>query len=360
MIQKKAFFVGGGTGGHINSALALGKYFAEQNFKIHYFSGKRELDYKLFADQPVSHLDSLPLRYKNPIKILKSLWVNLGTFFSTLLYLKKEKPSFVFGVGGYVCGPVLLAAFILKIPVFILEQNSVMGLTNLLLSKISTKIFVHFAQTRGLQNSNKVVVSGNPIRSAFYQKLAQEKNQSKDSFNVLVFGGSLGAKAINECIVQFKKKDSDFPISIRHQTGLKNEVNTQGNPGVHVDYQPLPYLDHIEAEYAWSDLIICRSGASSVSELRVVKKPVILIPYPGHKDRHQYYNAEFLKAEVDFDVTVSSVENLMEDDFKLLSDCIAKHRNFLYDKTKETHSADSPQCVDGATVKIFKEVMNYV
>src|SRR6478752_6987880 len=148
--MKNAVLVAGGTGGHINAAIAIGEALSSEGWSVHYLTGKRPLDYKLFKGQKVRHLDSKPLRTNNPFQFISNVVMNFVSFFTILFEFLKNRPTFIVGAGGYVCGPSLLAGFLLFIPVFIIEQNAVMGLTNRILGWISTSIFVHFTKTRGL------------------------------------------------------------------------------------------------------------------------------------------------------------------------------------------------------------------
>lgn len=298
--MKYAVLVAGGTGGHINAALAVGESLREEGFEIKYLTGKRSLDYKLFQGQPVHHLSSKPLRTNNPVQLFKNLGANLASFLAIFLSFLTRRPKFVVGAGGYVCGPTLLAAYLQFIPVYIIEQNAVMGLTNRILGWISSRIFVHFTETKGLSPNlqKKVRVVGNPTRKAI-QPVAHKKREG--SLKVLVFGGSLGATQINNVIFDILKTPPFTDLSIHHQIGGDQKI-----PDIKttVDYHPMNYIDHIQKEYEWCDVIIARSGASTVSELAIIRKPVLIIPFPQATDNHQYFNAHIFKKEADFTVEV--------------------------------------------------------
>lgn len=298
--MKYAVLVAGGTGGHINAALAVGEALKEEGFDILYLTGKRPLDYKLFKGQPVRNLDSKPLRTSNPIQLFKNILHNFISFFSIFFTLLKHRPQFIVGAGGYVCGPTLLAGFLQFIPVFIIEQNAVMGLTNKILGWISKRIFVHFTETKGLSQSlsRKVRVVGNPTRKSI-QPVSFKSREGE--LKVLVFGGSLGAAQINNVIFDVLKDHSLPPMSIHHQLGQDQKV-----PAVdtHIHYQPMAYIDNMQNEYEWCDVIIARSGASTVSELAIIKKPVLIFPFPLATDNHQFFNAEIFRSESDFTVEV--------------------------------------------------------
>lgn len=352
--HQHVFIVAGGTGGHINAALAIGDLL-ENDYQVLYLTGKRELDYKLFSNKNVLHLDAQPLRYKNPFKLLNSFINNILTFFKIILLVKRYNPKFILGAGGYVCGPTILAGFLFFKKTYIVEQNSVMGLTNKLLSWFSTKIFVHFKKTIGLNEKykNKVIVSGNPIRNSI-NSINFKRREIKDHFNILVFGGSLGALEINLMLEKFLNIKQNFKINIKHQTGLATNNISKWESCFH--YESYKYIDNMAQMYDWADFCITRAGASTISELRVVQKPCLLIPYPFATDNHQKYNAEFLKEEVNFLVYIHSVKELVENDCLLLNQIISDVFN-----TQKI----PPQWIqyhDKSTLRVIEEIkkdMNY-
>lgn len=295
-----AVLVAGGTGGHINAALAIGESLVSEGWNVEYLTGKRPLDYKLFKGQNVRHLDSKPLRTSNPFQLVSNIVMNFVSFFSILIAFIKNRPQVIVGAGGYVCGPTLLAGYLLFIPVFIIEQNAVMGLTNRILGWISTRIFVHFTKTKGLSShlAKKVRVVGNPTRRAI-QPVSSKVFDGE--LRVLVFGGSLGAQQINKVIWDVLKNPSIQRLSIHHQLGgdvKAPEIATTAN------YVPMSYIDNMQKEYEWCDVIISRSGASTISELAIIKKPVLIFPYPAATDNHQVYNAQIFQEEADFTVEI--------------------------------------------------------
>lgn len=299
--QGQAVLVAGGTGGHINAALAMGERLAQQGYQIRYLTGQRPLDYKLFKGLSAEHLSSWPLRTKNPLKLVMAILRNTLVFLKIFFSFMKTRPRFVVGAGGYVCGPTLLAGKLLGIPVFIFEQNAVLGLTNKILARICDLIFAHFRETKGLPPSlkGKVRVVGNPTR----QSIQRADERAKDgTLRILVFGGSLGATQINQLVQAWVQKNQDSPVSVIHQTG--QDENPALNIGSKVEYRAQKYLDQIQDQYAWCDVIIGRAGASTVAELRIVKKPCFLVPFPQATDNHQWWNALQFKEESDFTVDV--------------------------------------------------------
>ncbi len=348
--MKFAVLVAGGTGGHINAALAVGEALKEKDYQIKYLTGKRALDYKLFQGLPVRHLDSKPLRTNNPIELLKNIIMNFLSFIEIFVSFMRKRPEFIVGAGGYVCGPTLLAGFLQGIPVFIIEQNAVMGLTNRILGWISGRIFVHFTETRGLSEKlkQKVRVVGNPTRKSIQPVPVKTPD---DVLKVLVFGGSLGASQINDVVFDIVKKPPFVSLSIHHQigfgtmpTGLQTEI----------DYVPMSYIDNMQKEYEWCDVIVARSGASTVSELAIIKKPVLIIPYPQATDNHQWFNAQIFRKEADYSVEVL--------DPKIShSDAVIRVVEFL----RQAHAGQlkltkDPGAGNSTCDQVLKEIQDYV
>lgn len=348
--MKHAVLVAGGTGGHINAALAIGESLSLEGWDVQYLTGKRPLDYKLFKGQNVRHLDSKPLRTNNPLQLAVNVLKNLLSFFVIMGEFLKKRPKVVVGAGGYVCGPTLLAGYLLFIPVFIIEQNAVMGLTNRILGWISSRIFVHFTKTQGLSKhlAKKVRVVGNPTRKAI-QPVSQKKFDGE--LKVLVFGGSLGAAQINKVIFDVLADPAVLPLSIHHQLGGDQktpEIKTK------VEYLPMNYIDDMQKEYAWCDVIISRSGASTVSELAIIKKPVLIFPYPAATDNHQVFNAEIFKEEADYTVEIL--------DPKLShSECVKRTQEFLLRASKEElRYSKIPAVGNHTSDQILKEIKSHV
>ena len=316
--MKRAVFVAGGTGGHINSAIALGDVFRDVGFHVRYISGRRYLDFKLYKDLDCLHIRSYGFLGKSNFFILKAIFFNFYSFFLIFFKFILKRPTFVFGTGGYVCGPVLLAAYCLGIHIYILEQNSVLGLTNRILSRFSRIVFTNFRSVKGLKDIKKVKNYGNPIKKEFFE---YNNDLQYKYFRILIFGGSLGSSEINDLVADFiKSYNHDIKISIFHQSGKIKA----GGCLIHnrIDYERVEYIDQISSEYSRADLIICRGGASTISELRVVQKEVIIIPIKFHGDKHQFYNAELLKEESSFPVHIYLVNELSKDNFKILNEII--------------------------------------
>lgn len=347
--MKYAVLVAGGTGGHINAAIAIGEVLEDEGWNVHFITGQRPLDYKLFKNYSTSYLATKPLRTKNPLILFSNLIMNIFSFFFIFTKFLWKRPKFIIGAGGYVCGPVLLAGFLQFIPVFIIEQNAVMGLTNKILGWFSKKIFVHFTKTLGLSSylSKKVVVVGNPTRKNIRPVPARNFD---GELKVLVFGGSLGAKQINEIIWELIKSPVTYPISIHHQVGEDYKIESSQE---NLKYISMKYIEDIQQEYEWCNVIIARAGASTISELAIIKKPVLLIPYPAATDNHQFHNARIFQAESDFSVEV------LEPQIKH-PDAIEAVKSFLSKAFKqELNYSKSPSKENQTCNNIIKEIKNY-
>ena len=348
--MKKAVLVAGGTGGHINAALAIGEALSTEGWEVQYLTGKRPLDYKLFKGQPVRHLDSKPLRTKNPFQLISNIVMNFVSFFSILMTFAKVRPKFIVGAGGYVCGPSLLAGYLLAIPVFIIEQNAVMGLTNRILGWISTRIFVHFTKTRGLSSSlsKKVRVVGNPTRKSIQPPPTKVFD---GELRVLVFGGSLGASQINKVIFDVLKKPAVEKLNIHHQLG--GEVKAPEIKST-AHYVPMNYIDNMQKEYEWCDVIISRSGASTVSELAIIKKPVLIFPYPAATDNHQVHNAQIFAEEADYTVEILDPKLSHED-------CVKRTQEFLVKASRqELKYSGNPSKGNHTCDEVLREIKSHV
>lgn len=296
--MEKVVFTTGGTGGHIYPALAIAKKMREKNIDVLFIgtSHRMEKDIVPCENFRFIGLDVLPLNsLKSGIKMLKAI-------FSTIKLLKKEKPQKIIGFGNYITIPVLVAANVLKIPYYLQEQNHTMGQANKWFYKGAKKVFIAFKNTIDSVKENqksKFIVTGNPLREEFYTKDKFEERKklgiAADEHGILIIGGSLGAKNINEAVSKnWKKIMADKKLKLFWATGKDNfdeatyRIRDFGTSVVK------PYFENVPQLMAACDLVICRAGASTISELIELEKPSILIPYDfvGQKE-----NADVLEFE---------------------------------------------------------------
>lgn len=288
---------GGGTGGHLFPGIAIAEEFLKRNAqtKVLFIGTKRGIESRLLNrlgyELQTIEIEGIKGRgtkalVKSAFQIPKSLW-------QARSILKQFGPDMVIGVGGYASGPAVLAAYLMKIPTFIAEQNAIPGVTNKILGNFADRIFITYAQTQECFPRQKVVISGNPVRASFTARKAQ-KDVAGDYRQLLIFGGSQGAEAINKSVVDMMPQLQKMGNKIRvvHQTGLsqmeavRKAYEQCGIQAVVTDF----IVDMAEA-YAQADLIICRAGATSLAEITVAGKAAVLIPYPWAANDHQMKNA---------------------------------------------------------------------
>lgn len=248
---------------------------------------------------PIYFLPVKALRGKGWLTKLLAPLRLLHAVFLAYRLIKKINPDVVLGMGGYASGPGGVAAWLLRKPLVIHEQNAVAGLTNKLLSKIATSVLQAFPNA--FSKNIAAITVGNPVRESITH-IARPDNyfqERKKPWHILVLGGSQGSLAINQLMTNWFSSCADQEsFLIWHQTGQKDYQSTQKRyePWPHSIYHVAPFVEKMTDAYAWADLVICRSGALTVSEVAAAGVPSILIPYPHAVDDHQYANALFLEA----------------------------------------------------------------
>lgn len=283
----------GGTGGHVFPALAVAKEISSRypHCEILFLGGKgpeREMVERAgikFKGLPAKGIVGGGLK-----KLLSSFWIAGGLFMS-VLQLLRFKPDVVIGFGGYAGFCPVLAAKMLGIPCAIHEQNSVPGVTNRILGRFVKKVFASFDDEAGAFPKDKVVLTGNPVRKEIVDSYTECNNSE-----VLIFGGSQGASAINAAMIEALPKLKKTGIKLLHQTG-KNDLNkvrkAYSDAGYDEDCVRPFILDMAEA-YKNAALVVCRSGASTIFEIAAAGKPAIFIPFPHATHDHQTSNARRL------------------------------------------------------------------
>ncbi|RNF74696.1 undecaprenyldiphospho-muramoylpentapeptide beta-N-acetylglucosaminyltransferase [Marinomonas rhizomae] len=292
---KRIVIMAGGTGGHIYPALACAQSFKDKGVDVEWLGSKGGMEESLVTKHDIA-LHSLSIkgvRGKGALGLLAAPFRILHAIGQAVAALQKIKPDVVLGMGGFVAGPGGVAAKILGIPLVVHEQNAIAGTTNKLLSKVANLKLQAF--DGALPHAISV---GNPIRSDILaQRVRVSRNGVARPLKLLVVGGSLGAKAINDVLPQVLAK---WPFSQRldvwHQTGVRNFEEVSGlYKAAGVDARVEPYLDNMDQAYYWADVVLCRAGAMTVSELAVAGLPSILVPYPYAIDDHQVANARYLE-----------------------------------------------------------------
>ena len=295
----KALFVAGGTGGHVYPALEVAREFKNSGVQIYWIGKEKSLEYEFskregFSFRPIK---SSGFRKKSFLKKILSIFNLIFSFFNSIYFLLKIKPKFIFCFGGYLSVGPGLASFMLGIPLFIHEQNSVAGSANKLLSNLATEVFEGFPNSfkRNLENINFV---GNPVRQEITSFTDTNKTVSAaKKFRLLILGGSQGSTQLNSLVMDSLSEVKDKSNwEIVHQTGEtdKEELN-HFYKSLNISFKVESFIKNMGEVYSNCDLVISRSGAMTVSELLVTYTPSILLPLPWATDDHQTLNAKYLE-----------------------------------------------------------------
>ena len=323
MSKKRILIMAGGTGGHIFPALAIAAELKSRGASVYWLGAKQGMENTLVPkhDYPLYVVNTIGLRGKNVLTLLKAFFVLSWSFFQTLMVLIKVRPDMVLGMGGYASGIGGIVAKTLFIPLVIHEQNTIPGTTNLILSKFAKKTFQAFSNS--FKEEVGAMTVGNPV---LFEPI--EKKSPTTIKNVLVLGGSLGAKKINETLAKI-----NTPVNIWHQTGKQHLDSTKalyrdhGSEGHKVE----SFIEAMNKAYNWADVVICRAGAMTISEIIASKSIAILIPFPYAVDDHQKFNAKYLSDKnaaillEEKDLTENKIDEILQslDKDKLSSICDA-------------------------------------
>ena len=304
--MKKVVIAGGGTGGHIYPAIAVAEALKEisKETEVIFIGSDSRMESKLIPEKGYTFYGfklSIPTK-KISVTLLKALYSQFGTFFSTYKLLKKIKPSMVFGIGGDISVPTVVSAKMLNIPVLLIDQNVVPGVANKFLSLFVKHIAIAFKETADYFGKGiNFYLTGNPIRivgtchGMSREEIAKKLGLDADRFTILIMGGSQGAQAINEAILNDLEDilNNNFQLvhlcGERHFEQIKNKTE-QIRIKYPKNYRIYPYFEDIPSLLACIDLSIIRAGATTIAEMLFYKIPMILIPYP-HAGGHQIPNA---------------------------------------------------------------------
>lgn len=296
----RVLIAGGGTGGHLYPGVALAEEITTRQKGNHvlFVGTTRGIEARVVPDlgYPIQYIDVVGLKGKGALGLLRGLFQVPVAFMQSMKILREFKPEVAIGVGGYASGPMILAAWLSRIPTAILEQNTVPGITNRVLAKFVDAVYVMFDSSANRFPKRKVHALGNPIRRQLLDNFLRSKIESADQkFNVLVLGGSQGAHTVNLRMLEAAEhlKPHFGALRIVHQTGEKDlEMVGKRYAELGVDAQALAFIKDMSPVYQRADLVICRAGATTLAEVMVAKKASILIPYPYAADNHQQLNAQ--------------------------------------------------------------------
>lgn len=340
---KHILIAAGGTGGHVYPALAVADYLREQDIKITWVGTEKGLEHRIVpaAGIPLEIISISGLRGKG---LLNLFFVPLKLVLAIAQVIKifiKVKPDAVLGMGGFVSGPCGLAAFILRKPLYLHEQNAVPGLTNKVLRYLATTTMQAFPNS--FKNKN-VIAMGNPIRKDISEITNPEERMSvrDDNIRLLIIGGSLGAQALNENVPQaLSELPTNLQANVWHQTG-KNKLDTtvKTYKKLNIEAKVTEFIEDMAEAYAWADLVICRAGALTISELANAGVAAILVPYPHAVDDHQTANAAYL-TNVDAAIVISQ-EQLIPKLKESITELLQAGRTKLIEMAKAARELSKP------------------
>jgi UDP-N-acetylglucosamine--N-acetylmuramyl-(pentapeptide) pyrophosphoryl-undecaprenol N-acetylglucosamine transferase len=296
--KVRVVLAGGGTGGHLFPGLAVAREISKKpgGARILFVTGMRRMESEIIRrsgfEQASIDVEGMKGRgWRATLVLLKLPW----SLFQCLGIMHRFKPDLVFGVGGYSSGPVCLSAKMLRIPSAVHEQNYYPGVTNRMLSRVVDRVFVSFEGSREHFRRGDVYFTGNPIRNEFLDQNPPARESSR--FTLLAVGGSQGARAINDALVDalLVLKEKSREVKVIHQTGnsdYERVLARYRERGLEGEVKAF-ILDMAEA-YRRADLVVSRAGAGAIFELAALGKPSILIPYPFAANHHQEANAKVL------------------------------------------------------------------
>ncbi len=298
-MSKKLLIMAGGTGGHVFPGLAVAHQLQIEGWQIHWLGTADRMEAQLVPAHgyPISFIDIQGVRGNGLRRLIGAPWRILKSVWQARQVLKSFKPDLVLGMGGFAAGPGGVAAWLSGIPLVLHEQNAAAGMTNRLLSHLARRVLMGFPGAFGPQELGEVV--GNPVRAEVIAlaELPLKLPDHQQPLHVLIIGGSLGARVLNEMVpLGLATVDQ---LQIRHQTGKGNTEQVEmsyRDLGV-ADVEVSEFIADMAQAYQWADLIICRAGALTVAEVAAAAVPAIFVPLPHAVDDHQTRNAESLTRE---------------------------------------------------------------
>jgi len=294
-MSKKIVVVAGGTGGHIFPGIAVADYLKQQGWQVSWIGTPDRMEASVVPKHniEIDFIDVKGVRGNGLKRLIKAPFMVINAILQARKVLKQQRPDVVLAMGGYVTGPAGIAAKSLGIPLVIHEQNAVAGMSNRWLAKCANRVLAAFPSAFA---NGKAELVGNPVRQSVVDI---PKREVTSPINILVVGGSLGAQVLNQTLPEaFKRLNDTCAINIWHQTGKGHlasvsesyQQQQMGNEQVTV----AEFIDDMDTAYSWADIVICRAGALTVSEIAAAGKMAVFVPFPHAVDDHQTANAQYL------------------------------------------------------------------
>jgi UDP-N-acetylglucosamine--N-acetylmuramyl-(pentapeptide) pyrophosphoryl-undecaprenol N-acetylglucosamine transferase len=299
-MTAKVLIMAGGTGGHVFPALALARLLRAQSLEVVWLGTRRGLEARVVPAEriPIEWLSIGGLRGKSSMTLLAAPFRLTLALIQALRVMGRHRPRVVVGLGGFVTGPGGIAAWLMRRPIVIHEQNAVAGFTNRCLARLAREVLEAFPGSFGAAVHARAI--GNPVRHDILSSPppAARFAARSGAIRFLVFGGSQGATRLNAIVPFALARLSGIAIEVRHQGGERWIESARQNyvtAGVRAEVKP--FIENMAEAYGWADIVICRSGALTVSELAAVGVAAVLVPFPAAVDDHQTRNAQYLVNE---------------------------------------------------------------
>ena len=294
-MNRTALVMAGGTGGHIFPGLAVAEALRERGWRVHWLGAPDSMEAQLVPPRgfPLETVNFGGVRGKGPITLALLPVRLLRAFWQSLRVVRRVKPDVVIGLGGYITFPAGMMSVLLGKPLVLHEQNSIAGMANKVLAGVADRVFTAFPNV--LKKASWV---GNPLRPAFVQQPgpAERLGSRTGPLRMLVVGGSLGARGLNEIVPKaLALIPPEKRPTVLHQSGAKQIDELRANyAAAGVQAELTPFIEDTAQAFAQADLIVCRAGASTVTEIAAVGAAAVFVPFPSAVDDHQTTNARFL------------------------------------------------------------------
>ncbi len=359
----KIIIAGGGTGGHIFPAIAIANSLKEQYADVELLfvgaKGRMEMEKVPKHGYKIKGLDIAGYQRGSIVRNLGLPYKLIKSILQVRSIIRKFKPDAVIGVGGYSSFPVLRFAQQKNIPTFIHESNSFAGKSNILLGKRATRIFVASAGMEKFFPSEKIVMTGNPVRKTIAASTITKQEAVKyfqldpSKKTLLTIGGSLGAQSINEVIAKHVQEIDALGLQLIWQTGKTNAQYFSTRAHLSKNTWVSEFIEDMDKAYACADVVVSRAGAMTVAELCVAGKPVIFVPYPYAAENHQYENARYL-VERQAALLVKN-EDAATQLFKEMT-MLSKNEELQQELSKNIHQL----AIYDASERIATEILQYI
>lgn len=355
--MSRVVIMAGGTGGHVFPALALARRLSADQVQVSWLGTRKGIEARVVPDAriDIDYIRIEGVRGRGALGLLKAPFLIVAALWQAISVLRKRQPDVVVGFGGFASGPGGLAAWLLRIPLVVHEQNAIAGTTNKILARFARVVASGFADV--LPGCRWV---GNPVRDEIVALPAPAERFAEregEPLRLLVLGGSLGARAINELVPKALAGCAPaLTFNVWHQCGARHEEATLAGYLEHqVNARVEPFIDDMASAYAWADVVICRAGALTVAELAAVGLGALFIPLPSAIDDHQTHNAAVM-AGAGAGISIPQAQLNAESLARVLYERLSDRRTLeqMANAARTLHKTDAA----GAVAQLTEELIN--